>query len=105
MKDEFASPMEATPMESITCPTCQTLVPAGAVFCGSCGTRMPARLDPTTRLTVPTAPTGSTLEANRSPVDTYASQYPSTAGPYYLTWPGQPGTLPRTEVLGGNVPP
>jgi membrane protease subunit (stomatin/prohibitin family) len=38
---------------SVACPKCQTLVPEGAKFCGSCGTAMTASACPKCRAAVP----------------------------------------------------
>jgi hypothetical protein len=86
-------------MESVLCPQCHARVPAGATFCGACGSRVSQPpLDATTRLAPPAAPLENTVPAHAPPIDLYAAQYSSQPAAPAPTWPGQ-SALPPTEVL------
>ena len=74
-------------MQSTTCSNCGQPLPAGAVFCGNCGTRQnPANQNAPTQLTPPPAPGGETLRAGAPPVGadyapTHVQPPPAPAAP------------------------
>ncbi len=93
-------------MQSVACPQCHALVPAGVRFCGSCGSSVtPALLDPTTPLQPPPVPPETTVVAKAPPIDPYAAQYSAAPGVATQPWRGQPTSLPPTEALGWTAPP